>query len=178
MAGDRDNGTDDVEDAGPAGLIDPVDAALAAVLIAISVFLYVQTFGFDKPALFLGDNVLPEEFPRLLLWIIGALALALPFEHLLEKKRHLLIRKSRQAPIGATTWATIALLVAILALAPVLGTILTIMACSVLLPILWGERRWRLVIVYAFLFTAVVTYIFAVLLRVYFEPGMVGVSMY
>jgi hypothetical protein len=177
MARDEDTANNDVEDAGPAGLIDPIDAILAAVLIAACAFLYVQTSGFDKPALFLGDNVLPEEFPRMLLWIIGALALALPFEHLLEKKRHPLIRKARRAPIGLTTWATIALLVVILALAPVIGTILTILASSLLLPVLWGERRWWLVGVYAAVFTGLVTYVFAVVLSVYFEPGVFGMSV-
>ncbi len=146
------------------------------MLILVCCFLYYETGGFDKPALFLGDNVLPEEFPRMLLWIIGGLALVLPFEHLLEQKRHPLIRKARRAPIGFTTWATIALLLVILAFAPMLGTVLTILVSSLALPILWGERRWLLLIVYAILFTALVTYIFAGLLSVYFEPGTFGIT--
>ena len=166
----------DVEGAGPSSGIDRIDAALALVLILVCGFLYLQTSGFDKPALFLGDNVLPEEFPRMLLWIIGGLALLLPFEHLLERKRHPLIRKSRSRPIGRTTWATILLLVAILAFAPVLGTILTVLISSLTLPILWGERRWLIVIVYSITFTALITYLFAGVLSVYFEPGVFGIT--
>lgn len=178
MADEDDLPGKDIGGAGPSGsgLIDRIDAVLALVLILICGFLYYQTTGFDKPALFLGDNVLPEEFPRMLLWIIGGLALTLPFEHLLERKRHPLIRKARSAPIGFTTWATIALLIVILALAPTLGTILTILISSLALPILWGERRWLFVIVYSIVFTTLITYIFAGVLSVYFEPGVFGIT--
>lgn len=164
-----------VEGGGPSA-IDWIDAVLALVLILACGILYLQTSGFDKPALFLGDNVLPEEFPRMLLWIIGGLALTLPFEHLLERKRHPLIRKARSAPIGWTTWATIVALIVILAFAPTLGTILTILISSLVLPILWGERRWLIVIVYSIVFTAVITYLFAGVLSVYFEPGVFGIT--
>lgn len=157
---------------GPTGLVDRIDAVLALVLILACAALFYETTGFDQPPLFLGDNVLPAEFPQMLLVLIGALALTLPFEHLLERRRHPLIRKARSKPIGFTTWATIALLVAILALAETLGTILTILVSSLLLPVLWGERRWWLLGIYAIAFTAAVTYIFAVVLRVYFEPGI------
>ncbi|MDJ0945766.1 MAG: tripartite tricarboxylate transporter TctB family protein [Kiloniellales bacterium] len=162
---------------GPSGLVDRIDAILALVLILICGALYYVTTGFEQPALFLGDNVLPAEFPQMLLVIIGALALTLPFEHLLERKRHPLIRKARGAPIGFTTWATIGLLVVILALAESLGTILTILVSSLVLPALWGERRWWLLLLYAIAFTAAVTYIFAVVLRVYFEPGLFGITV-
>ena len=158
-------------------LVDRVDAVLALVLIFACGLLYYETAGFDRPALFLGDNVLPEDFPRMLLWIIGGLALALPFEHLLERKRHPLIREARSAQIGFTTWATIGLLVIILAFAPTIGTILTILVSSLVVPVLWGERRWWLLIIYSIAFTAVVTYVFAVVLRVYFEPGLFGITI-
>ena len=173
----RDDEGSSPEVPGPSGLVDRIDAILALVLILICGALYYVTTGFEQPALFLGDNVLPAEFPQILLVIIGALALTLPFEHLLEQKRHPLIRKARRAPIGFTTWATIGLLVVILALAESLGTILTILVSSLTLPALWGERRWWLLLLYAIAFTAAVTYIFAVVLRVYFEPGLFGITV-
>ncbi|MGI9421478.1 MAG: tripartite tricarboxylate transporter TctB family protein, partial [Geminicoccaceae bacterium] len=139
--------------------------------------LYYVTTSFPEPPLFLGENVLPAEFPRLLLWIIGILALTLPFEHLLEKKRHPMIRKSRSAPIGWAIWATIGLLLIILLLAPAIGMIATILVSSLAIPVLWGERRWVPLILYAVAFTALVTYIFAVVLRVYFEPGLFGLTI-
>lgn len=176
MADDGGRSLDD-PDARPSGLIDHVDAALAAVLIALCCGLYYVTSGFPEPPPFLGENVLPAEFPRLLLWIIGLLALILPFEHLLETKRHPEIRRSRSAPIGRTTWVTIGLLPVILLLAPFIGMIATIFLSCLAIPILWGERRWLPLIVYALGFTALVTYIFAVVLRVYFEPGLLGLTV-
>ncbi|MGI9433502.1 MAG: tripartite tricarboxylate transporter TctB family protein [Geminicoccaceae bacterium] len=170
-------GADGAGNAEPQGLIDRIDAVLALVLILGCAALYYVTTGFPKPPLFLGENVLPEEFPRLLLWIIVLLSLTLPFEHLLEKQRHPLIRKSRRATIGFTSWATIALLLVILAFAETVGTILTILISALALPLLWGERRWVLLVVYAVGFTAIVTYIFAVVLRVYFEPGIFGITI-
>ncbi len=173
----RDDESPSEEIPGPSGLIDRIDALLALVLILACAALFFETTSFDQPPLFLGDNMLPAEFPQMLLVLIGALALALPFEHLLERRRHPLIRKARRAPIGVTTWSTIVLLVAILALAESLGTILTILVSSLLLPALWGERRWWLLALYAIAFTAAVTYIFAVVLRVYFEPGIFGITV-
>ncbi len=164
-------------DARSSSLIDRIDAVLALVLIVLCCGLYYVTTSFPEPPLFLGDNVLPAEFPRLLLWIIGLLALTLPFEHLLEQKRHPLIRKSRAVPVGRSTWATIVVLLTILSLAPIVGMIATIFLSSLVIPVLWGERRWLGLIVYAVGFTALVTYIFAVVLRVYFEPGLFGLTI-
>ncbi len=175
MASNDEHPAKNVEEAGPSG-IDWIDAVLALVLILICGFLYLQTNSFDKPALCLGDNVLPEEFPRMLLWIIGGLALFLPFEHLLERKRHPRTRRSRSRPIGRATWATIVLLIVIPALAPTLGTILTILISSLVLPALWRERRWWLLIIHSITFTALITYVFAGVLTVYFEPGAFGIT--
>ena len=143
---------------GPRGLIDGPDTVLALVLIALCGLLYWVSAGFPEPGLFLGENVLPEHFPRLLLIAIGVLVLLLPFEHRLEVDRWPLIRKSRRAPIGAST-------------------ILTIVVAAVGLPLLWGERRWLLIIPYAAIFTGVVTYLFSIVLSVYFEPGVFGLTL-
>lgn len=167
----------DGENGDPRALIDGVDAALALLLILLCAFFYWVSADFPVPGLFLGDNVLPEQFPRLLLVGIGALALLLPFEHRLELERWPLIRKARGAPIGANTFATIAFLLALIGLGEWLGTILMIFIAAAGLPVLWGERRWLLVLVYAVTFTAIVTYLFSIVLSVYFEPGAFGLTL-
>ena len=58
-----------------------------------------------------------------------------------------------------------------------LGTILTIFLAAVGLPLLWGERRWLLILVYAVVFTAIVTYLFSIVLSVYFVPGVFGLTL-
>lgn len=161
----------------PKGLIDPVDAGLAAFLIASCAILYFETTKFPEPPMFLGENVLPEEFPRLLLYAIGLMALALPFEHLIEVERWPLIKKSREGRVGLSTWATIAFLIGLVIVAPIIGTILTIFSAAVLLPLLWGERRFGLIAAYSIIFTAVVTYVFSIVLSVYFEPGVFNLTL-
>lgn len=161
----------------PKGPVDWIDGIVAAILIVLCVFFYTLTYDFPVPGAFLGDNVLPEQFPRLLLFAIGIMALALPFEHKLETKRWPLIRKSRSAPIGSGTFATIAFLLILVAVAEFLGTIVTIFIAAAGLPFLWGERRWLLVLVYSLIFTALVTYLFSSVLSVYFEPGLFNLTL-
>lgn len=162
---------------GPTGAIDRVDAILAGVLIALCAGMYSLTFDFPVPGLFLGQNVLPEQFPRMLLITIGALALLLPFEHRFEIDRWPLIRKSRSAPIGGNTIATMGFLIVLVALGEWLGSVLMIFIAALGLPILWGERRWLMLGLYAVGFTALVTWVFGVVLSVYFEPGVLGLSL-
>ena len=152
---------------GPKGLLDGVDSVLALVLIALCAFFYWLSADFPVPGLFLGENVLPEQFPRLLLLSIG----------FLELFRWPLIRKSRGAPIGTGTFVTMGCLLLLVGLGEWLGTILTIFIAAAGLPLLWGERRWRLILVYAVVFTAIVTYLFSIVLSVYFEPGVFGLTL-
>lgn len=159
------------------GPLDKVDGLLALLLIAICAYFYFETTKFPAPAAFLGDNVLPGHFPRMLLYAIAILACIMPFEHLLELERWPLIKKSRSAPIGMNTFATMGFLIVLVAVATTLGTVLTILAALIGLPLLWGERRFVLIGVYAVLFTAVVTYLFSIVLSVYFEPGVFNLTL-
>lgn len=172
---DKTNG--EGQDGGPSGLIDGVDAILAAVLILLGAFFWWVSSDFPVPGLFLGDNVLPEQFPRLLIVVIGILALLLPIEHRLELIRWPLIQKSRSAPIGAGTFVTMGFLLVLVGLGESLGTILTIFIAASGLPILWGERRWLLIVTYAVIFTGIVTYLFSIVLSVFFEPGVFGLTL-
>ena len=162
---------------GHAGMLDGVDGVLALVLIALCGIFYWLSSDFPVPGRFLGDNVLPEQFPRLLLVSIGVLALLLPFEHKLELDRWPLIRKSRSAPIETGTLVTMGFLLLLVGLGEWLGTILTIFIAAVGLPLLWGERRWLLILVYSVVFTAIVTYLFSIVLSVYFVPGVFGLTL-
>lgn len=157
-------------------LIDLSDTVVALIIIAGCAFLYYQTTQFEEVSTLLGDNVLPADFPRLVLYIVAALALFLPFEHRFES-RWKKIKESRSERIPMRTFATMALVLAILAAAPYLGTILVIVLSSLLLPLLWGERRLWLVLIYAALFSAAIVLLFAVVLKVHFEPGMFGIQI-
>lgn len=159
------------------GIVDLADVLLAVLLISVCSFFYWESANFPSPGLFLGDNVLPEEFPRLLLVAIGMLALLLPFEHKLEPTRWPLIKKSRSAPLGLPVISTMFFIVLLVAIGEWLGTVLTIFIAAAGLPLLWGERRWWLSFGYALIFTSIITYLFSIVLSVYFEPGVFGLTL-
>ena len=75
----------------------------------------------------------------------------------MEPTRWPKIRQSRSETVQGITWATMGLLIVLIAAAPYLGTHLTIFLASLLLPVLWGERRLIAVGVFAVLFSAAVS---------------------
>jgi hypothetical protein len=170
----RGGGSSDTE---PRGLLDFVDLILAGAIIAACAYLYYVTTTFEQPSLLLGQNVLPSDFPQSLLIAISLLALLLPIEHRMEPTRWPKIRQSRKETVPAITWATMGLLIALVTAAPYLGTLLTIFLASLVLPILWGERRLIAVGIFAVIFSAVVAYVFETVLKVHFEPGVIVGSL-
>lgn len=157
-------------------LFDPIDTAIAGMLLAVCAYLYYLTATFDEVSFLLGENVLPQHFPRLALVIVALVTLVVPFEHRLWPRRWSRIKDDRSSEIPRITWTTMVFLVAVVAAAPHLGTVLTVLAVTLAMPVLWGERRWWLVGTYALAFTAAITIVFNKILRVYFEPGVFDVS--
>lgn len=158
-------------------ILDPIDTILAIGIIAVCAWLFYVTTTFDEPSALLGENILPEDVPQGLLIVIGVLALLMPFEHRFETSRWPKIKKSRSEPISPLTWATMALVVGLSAAAPFLGTVLTIFLIALSMPFLWGERRVLFVLAFSIGFTAAVTYVFAIVLGVHFEPGVFEISL-
>ncbi len=158
-------------------LLDPVDATIAGIIIAGCIILYFATTNFEEPSALFGDNIQPEDFPRIMLYIISGLALLLPFEHVFSPDGWNRIKEDRSKHIPPATILTAILLLAVVISSPYLGMVLTIFGISVLMPLLWGERRYWLVGIFSVLFTGAVTYIFSVLLQVYFEPGIFNISL-
>lgn len=156
-------------------LVHRVDLLLAALLLALCAWLYALTTRFEEVPDLFAQDVPPAFFPRLLLWLIALLTLLLPFERRLFGNGPQL-DKGRARPVGAMTLLTIALLGLLVLLIPLLGTYLVLIGVCLLLPLLWGERRWRLIIPYALLFPTAVMLLFAQVLKVYFEPGMFGLN--
>jgi len=160
-----------------ARLLHPVDTLLAILILGIVAWLYYETTQFEKVSDLFSQNVPPQMFPRILLFIIALLALAMPFEHLLLKRKGKDIDKSRRTPVKRIAWVTMAALVAIIAVAPFLGILLTMVAVCLVIPLLWGERRLRVVLPFAVFFPLCVALLFSVVLGVHFDPGVVGVSI-
>jgi len=157
---------------GDAPSVSRTDVAVMLVILAIAAALWLETATFERVATLLAQNIPPEFFPRLTLAAIVVFALVLPFEPLILGLGD--GAKRRAAPLPAMTWKTAALLVAVAASTVAVGTLVAMILACLLLPALWGERRMMRLITFALLFTGAVTLVFAGLLRVPLEPGLLA----
>ncbi|MEE8515441.1 MAG: tripartite tricarboxylate transporter TctB family protein [Alphaproteobacteria bacterium] len=161
------------KDAGtPASFLHRTDLWIALVLFAICGALFYETTRWETVMPSLSQNIPPTFFPRLVLGAIVVFTLLLPCESYFAAKRGVNLDEGRADRIEPITWITAAVLVAIVAIMPWLGTLLTMVLASVGLPILWGERRPVVIALFAVLFPLIVTVLFTEGLKVYFLPGL------
>ena len=145
---------------------------IAALIVAGAAALLYITTTFEKVPDLLSQNIGPEVFPQLVLIAIVLLTLSLPFEHRYLRGGAARLDKARAERVGGSGWATAGLLVLIGALMPLAGTLVTLFLICLALPLLWGERRLRIVVPFAVLFPLAVKLVFETLLEVPFEPGL------
>ncbi len=160
---------------GPAtSRIHRLDMIVALIVLAMCAFLFWRTLLFDNVPASLAQNVQPEMFPQMLLVLIAILALFLPFEHLQKRKQGIDLdedRRQRPKPIVLITGVVMLVLVGSM---PWLGTYLGLVIAAAALPLLWGERRYKILIPYALLFPTALIWLFAGVLQVSFLPGITG----
>ena len=154
--------------------VHPPDLRIAVVILAVCAWMYWLTTHFDPPPALLGQNLPAEWFPRLLLGAIAVMTLLLPFEHLLAPGGRARLDEERKTRVPRIAAVTALLLFALVAAVPLLGTFFTMVAVAVLLPLLWGERRWKRLVLFGVLFPLAIVLVFTVALQVYFEPGILG----
>lgn len=180
MAADDGSSDDPDDDRRPArrvaDLIDGTDLAIAAVLLTFCAWVYYLTTFFEEVAPLFAQDVPPEFLPRLLVWTIVLFSVLLPFEHLIKPDGRAHFHKARSKRIGRMAYLTMGLLILVILSVELIGTYFAIVGVCITLPRLWGERRWRIVIPFAIVFPTVVMFLFARVLGVYFEPGLVGID--
>ncbi|TFH50143.1 MAG: tripartite tricarboxylate transporter TctB family protein [Lysobacterales bacterium] len=159
-----------------ADFLDGTALAITAVLLTFCAWVYYLTTSFEEVAPLFAQGVPPEFLPRLLLWTIALLSVLLPFEHLIKPSGRAHFEKARSKPVAKMAFLTIGLLVLLVMLVEVIGTYFAIVLVCLTLPLLWGERRWGLLIPFAAIFPTLVMLLFAKVLGVYFESGLVGVD--
>ena len=181
MAIDEDPCADSEEDRRPArrvaDFVDGTDLAIAAVLLTFCAWVYYLTTSFEEVAPLFAQDVPPEFLPRLLVWTIALLSVLLPFEHLIKPDGRAHFHKARSKRIGRMAYLTIGLLILIVSSVQLIGTYLATVAVCLLLPLLWGERRWMVMVPFAAVFPTLVMLLFARVLGVYFEPGLIGIDL-
>jgi putative tricarboxylic transport membrane protein len=158
-------------------LVHTTDLVVALIILAICGYLYYVTTTFDEVSSMLAQNIPPEFFPQTVLIIIAILTLGVPFEHLLHTRRGENIDSERSDRVTRMPYFTGGLLIAFVFGIPYLGMLMTMFGICLLLPLLWGERRLKLIIPFAILFPLAVAYLFNKVLLVYFEPGVLGIAL-
>lgn len=158
-------------------LIHGTDLWLTLIILAVCGGLYYVTTGFDEVSQLLAQNLPPEWFPRLLIWTIVVLTLLLPIEHLFHARGKKHLDEDRRHRIKPMAMVTAGLLTLVVASMQWLGTFLAMIFLCVALPILWGERRLKVVLPFAIIFPTVVALLFTQVLKVYFEPGIFGLGL-
>ncbi len=168
--------TDTGEDAGrsASSLIHRTDLVLGALIIGVSGFLYYATSTFGEVAPLLQQGITPAFFPRIILGFIIALSLFLPFEHIMHARQGKSLDKDREQRIKPITFITALFLMTLLVIMPYLGTIPTMVLSCALFPLLWGERRFGVIALYAVGFPVLVSILFFKILKVIPIPGVIG----
>lgn len=158
-------------------LLHRADLGLAVVMLIFCGGAYYVTTTFDEPSALFGEQIPPEWFPRLMIWSIAVLSLALPFEHLFHAEGRKRLDQDRQNRIQPITLITAALLLGVVIAIELIGTLLAMVLACALMPPLWGERRLKVLVPYALLFPAAVAILFSQVLKIYFEPGLIGPAL-
>ncbi len=163
--------------AGPrSSLVHGTDLKLTIIILILCGVIYYVTTTFESVSSLLAQNLPPEWFPRLLIWTIALLSLILPFEHkfLAQGKKGLDEDRTHRIPLKAVLTAL--LLTFVVASVVWLGTFFAMLFVAAALPLLWGERRWKILVPYIILFPLCVMLLFTKVLKVYFQPGLLGIE--
>ena len=162
----------------PSFRVHPTDAVVAAIVLLICVLLYARTYWFDSVPDSLAQNVQPTTFPRLVLIVIAAIAVMLPFEYHRKLGRGIDLDEERSSRLPATVWITGGALILFVAALQVLGALPALLIITVALPLMWGERRWKILVPYIAIFPIGVLFLFSDILQVTFPRGITGGIFY
>lgn len=157
-------------------IVNTTDLWVAIVILTgVGVLWYHSTLWADLPA-FVQRGLPPTLFPRIWLGAIVVLTLFLPFEQYLQGADGAALNKDRANPVKGITWLTMALMVPIAASMEWLGSAPVIVLICIVLPLIWGERRLKILIPYVILFPPAVILLFKIAFKVNFEPGLLGLG--
>ena len=161
-------------DSSPGLRIHRPDLWVAIVVWAICGLLFARTYWFDSVPSSLAQNVQPPAFPRLVLITIALITLIIPFEHFRKLRSGIDLDEERSEKLSPIVTITAVILLGLVAAMPILGALPALILVTVVLPILWGERRWKALIPFILLFPLAVLFLFAEVLQVTFPRGLFG----
>ncbi len=141
------------------------DHKVAAVVAAFAIIVYALTMTFDEVPAALAQGQPPEAYPRLLVWVLIILAIALVFE---ARGRPNLAQK----PLPPMVYKTAALLVVAALSIEWMGIFGAMLITCVGIPVMWGERRHLITGAFAVVLSLAVYGLFHGILDVQFPLGI------
>ena len=165
MSGDVSEGARAAENSAARRL--PRDVVVGACVLVFCAIAYAITFGFKQAPAALAQNVQPASFPRLVISVIAVLSAG-------QMILSLRLPEKALKPLPLTVAVSAAVMIAFVIAFDALGILPAMMLLCFGLPVLWGERRWHLIVPYAILFPAAIYGLFAKILGVHFDPGLFG----
>ena len=142
----------------------PSDVIVGGCILLFCALAYAVTLTFERAPAVVAQNVQPATFPRLVLGVIAVLTVAM-----LVLARGRSERRRRRVP--AMTWLSGAVMIGFVLAFQWLGIVPAMVLLCLALPVLWGERRWQLVLPFGLGFPLAVYLLFVEVLEVHFEPS-------
>ncbi len=175
------------------------DSLAGLAIVAVCAVAWRLTAGFDEVPAMLSQNVPPTFFPRLVIAAAALLGGLLIAGGIRRRAGDMARRtaeggpsarhgeagraktgdpatpheKSDRAALSPVFWATAGVVAAAGVLIPLAGTLPTLGLVAIVLPLLWGERRFRLVAALALGLPGAIYAVFTVALGVRFPVGQV-----
>ncbi|WP_420405450.1 tripartite tricarboxylate transporter TctB family protein [Nisaea sp.] len=145
----------------------PRDFVVGAGVLAFCAIAYFVTLDFKEAPAAVAQNVQPATFPRLVISVLTVLALALMAISFRADSK-----PARSIPLMVPM--TGAMMLGFVLLFQSAGIIIAMAAFCLAMPLLWGERRWHIILPFAVLFPAAIYSLFAIGLDVHFDAGLFG----
>jgi len=141
------------------------DYKVAVAVIVFAIVVYALTTTFDMVPKALTQGVPPQSYPRLLVWVLIVLSVALIFE-----------ARGRTTAVMKRTPMIVYMTAAVLVIATLsiqwLGIFGAMFITCIAVPVMWGERRHVITVLFAVLLPLAVYGLFHGVLEVEFPLGI------
>ena len=161
--------SDNSEDSGRVAESDsaarfPRDALFGVGILAFCVATWLVTLTFKEAPAVIAQNVQPATFPRLVIAVIAVLAVVIIAKSFRTAGK-------RPKPVPRMVFVSATVMPGFVIAFNFLGILPAMILLCFALPLIWGERRLHFVVPYAIVFPVLVYLLFAVVLKVHFEPS-------
>ena len=141
------------------------DDIVGGVILFFCAAAYAITTTFEEVPAMLSQGIQPAVFPRAMIAVIAFLSVIVIIQ---GRRKAAATRK--KVPLVA--FATAGLLGLFVAAIDWVGMMIAIFLFCLILPVLWGDRRYLWIAVFAVLFPVSIFMLFSKLLEVRFPPGI------